>query len=120
MIQRDERRTPDIDLAILSEIAHRMDRKIDGAVDFAKPAAAVPSPCLVDDAEQFQRRIRRAARVIAVAERKLHPFIVDLVRNAKPFCLQATARNWRGGKTEWLGRQARAVEVINNVRRVRG
>jgi hypothetical protein len=55
------------------------------------PSRAVASPRLVDDAEQFQRRIRRAALAVAVAERKLHPFIVDLVRNAKPFCLQASA-----------------------------
>ena len=45
MGEGDERRTPDVGLAILGLIAHRPDRKIDRAVDFAEPGASLARAC---------------------------------------------------------------------------
>ena len=62
-VEGDERRAPDVDLAVLGEIAHRPDREIDRAVDFAEPGAAVALPASVDDGEKLQARRRtRSAR----------------------------------------------------------
>ena len=54
-IESDERRTPDVELAVLDEILHRTDCKIDGVVDFTDPGPALALPAAIDDAEKFQR-----------------------------------------------------------------
>ena len=102
--ERCERRGPDIDLAVLGEVAHRPDGEIDGAVDFAKPGAAFAQPGGVDDVEEFQRGRRRAAVTVAFAERKLHHFVVEPALHAEPFVAQSTAGEGGGGKSERLGR----------------
>ena len=53
--ERCERRRPDVDLAVLGEVADRPDGEIDGAVDFAEPGAALARPGSIDDVEEFQR-----------------------------------------------------------------
>ena len=82
MREGDQRRTPDVDLAILGQIAHRPDRKIDRAIDLAEPGAAVAGPRVVDDGEKPQRGRRHAAFAVAVAKRQLHPFVVELALDA--------------------------------------
>ena len=43
-VESDERRTPDVVLAVLGEVLHRTDCKINGVVDLADPGAAVALP----------------------------------------------------------------------------
>ena len=56
-VESDKRRTPDVDFALLGEVLHRTDRKIDGAVDSAEPGPAVALPATIDDAEKFERSL---------------------------------------------------------------
>src|ERR1700751_501849 len=73
----DQWRTPDVGLAVLSKVAHRPDRQIDGPIDLAEPGASLPRPRIVDDGEEPKGRWRRAARTVAVAKGKLHSFITE-------------------------------------------
>src|ERR1700722_7576700 len=50
--ERRQRRTPDVDLAPLGQIAHRPDRKIDRAVDLAEAGASLAGSRFVDDGPQ--------------------------------------------------------------------
>ena len=89
--QRRKRRGPDVDLAILGEVAHRPDGEIDRAVDLAEPGAAVARLGGVDDGEELQRCRRHAVLAVAFAQRELHHFIVEAALHAEPFVAQAAA-----------------------------
>jgi hypothetical protein len=52
--ERDQRRTPDVDRAVLSQIAHRPDREIDRAVDLAEAGTSLAGSRIVHDGEQSQ------------------------------------------------------------------
>src|SRR4051812_33544391 len=69
--ERDERRTPYVHRAILSQVAHRPDREIDRAVDLAKARATLAGSGIVHDREHLHRRGGNAAVTIAVAKRQL-------------------------------------------------
>ena len=95
---------PDVDLAVLGEVAHRPDGEIDGAVDLAEPGAALAEPGGVDDVEEFQRGRRHAAFAVALAQRELHHFVVEAALHAEPFVAQSAAGERGCGKPERLGR----------------
>jgi len=65
-----------------------------------------PRAAAVDDGQQLQGGRRDAAFAVAVAQRKLHPFIVQLALDAKPFLPQAALGQGRCEKPERLGRAA--------------
>src|SRR6266436_9335618 len=85
----DERRTPDIDGAVLSQIAHRPDRKIDRAIDLAEAGTSLAGLRIVHDGEKLQGSRRHATIAIAIAKRQLHSFVVELALAAEPFYPQA-------------------------------
>ena len=62
------------------------------------PSRARPSRALrgVDDGKKFQRGRRDAAVAVAVAQRKLHQFVIEAALQAEPF-FQHTA----GGRGAW-------------------
>ena len=105
-IERDEWRTPDVDFAILGKIAYRPDREIDGAVDLAEPGAANVLPGNVHDGEKLQGGGRCAMIAVAVAQRELHPFVVELALYAKPLFVQASESQRVGDKPKRLRRSA--------------
>ena len=101
----DERRTPDVDLAKLREIAHRPDGQIDRAVDLAEAGASVAvSARSVDDGEQSQRGRRHAAFAVAVAQRQLNPFVVELALDV-PAILPAGRRRKAARRTARTARR---------------
>ena len=83
-----ERRTPHVDFAVLSQIAHRPDREIDRAIDLAEAGASLAGSGVVHDGEELKGRRRHAAIAIAVAKRQLHPFVVELALDVEPFLAQ--------------------------------
>ena len=102
--ERCEWRGPDVDLAVLGEVADRPDGEIDGAVDFAEPGAALTRPGGVDDVEELQCCGRRAALAVTLAQGKLHHFVVEAALHAEPFVAQSAGGEGRRGKPERLGR----------------
>src|ERR1700730_3256499 len=91
----DQRRTPNVDLAILGEIAHRPDRKIDRAIDLAKAGTSLAGARGVDDGEKLQGSRRHAALAVAVAKRHFPPLVVDFALAPEPFFPQAPRRQHR-------------------------
>ena len=94
--QRHERRGPDVELAILRQIAHRPDGKVDGAVDLAEPGAALARLGGIDDGQKLQCGRRYAAFAVALAQRELHHFVVEPALHAEPFVVQPAVRKDRG------------------------
>ena len=107
VVEGDERRAPEVDLAVLHEVVHGANRQVDGAVDLAETGAAFALPAGIDDREEFQRGVGGAVVAIAVAERQLHPFVIELVLDAEPFGPQAAGIDRRGREPERLARIAR-------------
>ena len=108
----DERRSPEVDLAMLGEIADGLDGKVDGAVDLADPGAAFARPGSVDERQQPQGGRRDAAIAVAVAQRELHPFIVETPLHGKPFLLHTAAKNRRGRQPERLLHHLRRIQRL--------
>ncbi len=87
--ERHERRTPDVDRAVLGKIAHRPDRKIDRAIDLTEAGTSLKGFRIVHDGEKSKGGRRHATFAVSVAKRQLHPFVVELALDIKPFCPQA-------------------------------
>src|SRR5258708_8433575 len=83
--ERDKRRAPHVDRAVLSQIAHWPDREIDGAIDLAEAGTSLAGPGIVDDGEKLQGSRRHAATPLPAPKRPLHPFRVALARHHQPY-----------------------------------
>ena len=101
-----ERRAPDVDLAVLSHVARRLDRQIDGAIDLAKAGAALAGPCSVHDGKELQGGRGYAALAVAVAKRELHHIVFELALDAVPFFREAAAGQSCRKQPERFGRLA--------------
>ena len=108
--ERRERGRPDVDPAMLGEVAHRPDGEIDRAIDFAEPGAAVAEPRGVDDIEELQCGRRHAALTVALAQGKLHHFVVEAALHAEPFVAQSA-----GVREDAASPNGSAERAINSI-----
>ena len=72
----------------------------------AETGAPLAGSRIVHDGEQSQGRRRYAAFSVSIAKRQLHPFVVELALDAKPFVPQGSPGQCRRRKPERLGRSA--------------
>ena len=100
-----QRRAPAVDHAPLGEIAHRLDREIDGAVDDAGAGAAVVRAAFIDHRQQFKRCGRTGLRVVAALPQRL-PFGADVGHDAVPLVEDFTMRHRHRVQSERLGERA--------------
>jgi hypothetical protein len=89
---------PDVDLAVLGEVAHSPDGEIDRAIDLAEPGTAVAELRCIDDIEEFQRGRGHAAVTVAFAQRELDHLVVETALHAEPFVAQPAAGEGKCGK----------------------
>src|SRR4051812_14793100 len=102
MAERDQRRSPNVRLAVLRLVAHWPDRQIDGTIDFAEAGAALTASRAIDDGEKTQSSGRRATLAVTIAKRQLYPLIIELALDGPPFLPQRAGENSGNRKAEWL------------------
>src|SRR4029078_1292262 len=94
--ERRQRRGPDVEPAILHQIADRPDGKVDGTVDLAEPGSPLAGPGGIDDGEELQRSRGCTTLTVALAQGELHHFVVKAALHAEPFVKQYAVQAHRG------------------------
>ena len=98
--ERCDGRGPDVDLAVLGEVADRTDGETDGAVDFASRARPWRNRAASTMSRNSARRETRSRHGVALAEREPHDFVErrwtasHLSRGPPPVSAETAARRF--------------------------